>query len=99
MKKICCVLLAMLPLTAFAYPIDVEKELNGLKIDYTTYDTDYDMGSISVNNYGDIDAELQGGFQQRPGSAAHAQDRCAAGKRTKTPPPSSTAASSSCAST
>ena len=37
MKKICSLLLAMLPMTAFAYPIDVQKELNGLKIDYTTY--------------------------------------------------------------
>ena len=37
MKKICCLVLAILPLSAFAYPIDVEKQLNGLKIDYTTY--------------------------------------------------------------
>ena len=37
MKKLCCVLLAMLPLTAFAYPIDVQKNLNGMKIDYSTY--------------------------------------------------------------
>jgi hypothetical protein len=34
MKKFCCVVLALLPLTAFAYPIDVEKDLNGMKIDY-----------------------------------------------------------------
>ena len=52
MKKICCLVLAILPLSAFAYPIDVEKQLNGLKIDYTTYATDYDMCSITLSNYG-----------------------------------------------
>ena len=56
MKKICCALLALLPLTAFAYPIDVEKHLNGLSIDYNAYDTDADIGSIQVNNYGSTDA-------------------------------------------
>lgn len=56
MKKICCVVLALLPLTAFAYPIDVEKHLNGLSIDYNAYDTDADIGSIQVNNYGNTDA-------------------------------------------
>ena len=59
MKKICCLVLAMLPLTAFAYPIDVEKQLNGLKIDYTTYATDYDMGSITLSNYGDTAADCK----------------------------------------
>ena len=50
MKKITCALLALLPLTAFAYPIAVEKELNGLSIDYTTFATDYDIGAITLNN-------------------------------------------------
>ena len=58
MKKFCCVVLAMLPLTAFAYPIDVQKQLNGLSIDYNAYDTDTDIASIQVNNYGSTDASL-----------------------------------------
>ncbi|MGE8066318.1 3-phosphoglycerate kinase [Pseudomonas sp. NPDC089569] len=66
MKKICCVVLAILPLTAFAYPIDVEKDLNGLKIDYNTYDTDNDIGSIQVNNYGDVDASCKAVFSNGP---------------------------------
>ena len=45
MKKICCLVLAILPLSAFAYPIDVEKQLNGLKIDYTTYATNTNNGA------------------------------------------------------
>jgi hypothetical protein len=66
MKKICCVLLALLPLTAFAYPIDVEKDLKGLKIDYNAYDTDKDIGSIQVNNYGDVDALCKVVFNNGP---------------------------------
>jgi hypothetical protein len=66
MKKICCALLALLPLSAFAYPIDVEKHLNGLSIDYTAYDTDADIGSIQVNNYGSTDAACAVVFRNGP---------------------------------
>ncbi|KAB0499843.1 3-phosphoglycerate kinase [Pseudomonas vancouverensis] len=66
MKKLCCALLAMLPLTAFAYPIDVQKNLNGMKIDYETYATDSDIGSIQVANYGDVDADCKAVFSNGP---------------------------------
>ncbi|PKA71835.1 hypothetical protein ATI02_4841 [Pseudomonas baetica] len=66
MKKFCCVLLALLPLTAFAYPIDVEKDLNGLKIDFETFATDNDIGSIRVANYGDVDAVCKAVFSNGP---------------------------------
>ncbi|MBF6036673.1 3-phosphoglycerate kinase [Pseudomonas sp. P155] len=66
MKKFCCVLLALLPLTAFAYPIDVQKDLNGMKIDYETFSTDSDIGSIRVANYGDVDATCKAVFQNGP---------------------------------
>ncbi|WP_413703395.1 3-phosphoglycerate kinase [Pseudomonas sp. Pseusp16] len=66
MKKFCCVLLALLPLTAMAYPIDVKKDLNGMKIDYQTYDTDNDIGSIQVANYGDVDASCKVVFINGP---------------------------------
>ncbi|MNE75240.1 hypothetical protein D3C80_1713790 [compost metagenome] len=68
MKKCCVVLLALLPMTAFAYPIEVEKNLDGVKIDYTTYDTDYDMGSITLNNYGDVAATCRVIFRNGPES-------------------------------
>lgn len=68
MKKICCVLLALLPVSAFAYPIDVEKQYNGVQIDYTSHDTDYDMGSITLNNYGDVDAQCTVVFINGPES-------------------------------
>lgn len=66
MKKFCCVLLALLPLTAFAYPIDVQKDLSDLKIDYETFDTDNDIGSIRVANYGDVDATCKAVFNNGP---------------------------------
>ena len=71
MKKFCsvvsgCVVLALLPLTAFAYPIDVKKDLNGMKIDYETFDTDNDIGSIQVANYGDVDASCKAVFINGP---------------------------------
>ena len=66
MRKFCCVLLALLPLTAFAYPIDVQKDLNDMKIDYETFDTDNDIGSIRVANYGDVDATCKAVFNNGP---------------------------------
>lgn len=67
MKKSCVALLALLPLTALAYPIDVEKELaTGLKLDVKTYDTDYDMGSITLDNYGEIAAQCKVTFRNGP---------------------------------
>jgi len=66
MKKCCAALLALLPLTALAYPIDVEKRLDGVKLDYTTYDTDRDMGSITLNNYGEVAAQCKVLFRNGP---------------------------------
>lgn len=80
MKKICCAVLALLPLTAFAYPIDVEKHLNGLSIDYTAYDTDADIGSIQVNNYGNTDAACTVVFRSGPEAPRTRKIEVAAGK-------------------
>jgi hypothetical protein len=85
MKKLCCVvsgcvLLAMLPLTAFAYPIDVQKQLNGLSIDYNAYDTDNDIASIQVNNYGTTDAKCTVVFNNGPEAPRTRKIEVAAGK-------------------
>ncbi len=66
MNRICCVLLALLPLTAWAYPIEVEKSYEGVQVDYTAHDTFYDTGSITVNNYGDVDAKCSVVFRNGP---------------------------------
>ncbi|MBV4535045.1 MULTISPECIES: 3-phosphoglycerate kinase [Pseudomonas] len=66
MKKSCVALLLCLPLTAMAYPIDVDKQLTGVKVDYTAYDTAYDIGSISLNNYGEVAASCKVTFRNGP---------------------------------
>ncbi|OSR64841.1 hypothetical protein BV326_05571 [Pseudomonas syringae pv. actinidiae] len=42
MNRLCCLLLVMLPVTAFAYPIEVEKQYQDVKIDYATHDVYHD---------------------------------------------------------
>ncbi|WP_422403473.1 3-phosphoglycerate kinase [Pseudomonas sp. GZD-209] len=66
MKKCCAALLLCLPLGAMAYPIDVEKQTNGVKVDYTAYDTTYDIGSINLNNYGQVPAACKVTFRNGP---------------------------------
>ena len=80
MKKFCVLVLAMLPLTAFAYPIDVQKQLNGLSIDYNAFDTDTDIASIQVNNYGDTDATCKVVFNNGPEAPRTRSIEVAAGK-------------------
>ncbi|WP_409319280.1 3-phosphoglycerate kinase [Pseudomonas sp. KCJK9016] len=82
MKKFCCVVLALLPLTAFAYPIDVQKNLNGLKIDYESFDTDKDIGSIRVANYGEVDAVCKVVFSNGPEAPRTRNIEVPAGKHT-----------------
>lgn len=66
MKKYCLAVLMCLPLSAMAYPIDVTKDISGVKIDYTAYDTDQDIGSITVNNYGEVAAACKVSFRNGP---------------------------------
>lgn len=52
MKKIVCAVLALLPLTALAYPIEVEKSLNGTEVSYDTQDIGDQMGAVLLRNNG-----------------------------------------------
>ncbi|MCQ9471709.1 3-phosphoglycerate kinase [Pseudomonas alliivorans] len=81
MKRVCCVLLALLPLTAIAYPIEVEKQYQGVKIDYVTHDVDQDIGSISVSNFGDVDAKCAVVFVNGPEAPRTRRVQVGAGKR------------------
>lgn len=80
MRKFCCVLLSLMPLAAFAYSIDVQKHLEGVSIDYTAYDTDADIGSIQVNNYGTTDAACTVVFRNGPEAPRTRKVEVAAGK-------------------
>lgn len=66
MKKSCLALLLCMPAMAMAYPIDVEKQLSGVKLDYATYATAYDIGAITLNNYGSQPAACRVMFRNGP---------------------------------
>lgn len=52
MKRLCCFALSLLPLSAFAYPIEVDPQLNGTEVSYSTQDIGRDMGAILLTNLG-----------------------------------------------
>ncbi len=67
MKTILFALLAVTPLTCLAaYPIEVEKQLNGAEITYSTQDIDYNMGAVSLTNQGATDATCTLVFRNGP---------------------------------
>ncbi|MBU3057018.1 3-phosphoglycerate kinase [Pseudomonas indica] len=67
MKRICCALIALLPSAVFAaYPIEVEKQLNGAEVSYTTQDIDHDLGAITLSNLGQSTARCTAVFRNGP---------------------------------
>lgn len=69
MKKLSCVLFALLPLGAFAaYPIDVETQLNGTEVSYTTQDISGDLAAIALVNQGRGDVRCTAVFRNGPES-------------------------------
>jgi hypothetical protein len=66
MKKICCAVLALLPLTALAYPIEVEKSVKGTQVDYETQDIGDQMGAILLRNNGQEQATCTAVFVNGP---------------------------------
>lgn len=66
MKKFCCAVLASFPLAVMAYPIDVEKQLNGAEVSVTPLQIDHNMASVQLYNYGEIGARCQAVFRSGP---------------------------------
>ncbi|BAU73489.1 hypothetical protein [Metapseudomonas furukawaii] len=66
MKKRCCALIALLPALAFAYPIEVEKQVNGAEIVYDTTDIDNNLAAINIQNIGGSTAECRVVFVNGP---------------------------------
>jgi len=84
MRKFCCALLALLPLSAFAYSTDVTKDIQGVKIDYTASDIDSNISSIQLNNYGTNDALCRLVFTNGPEAPRSRSVTVPAGKSTNT---------------
>lgn len=80
MKKCCAALLAMLPFAAVAYPVEVEKQLNGAEITVTAYGTDQSMGSVNLSNYGEANAQCTVVFRNGPEPARIRKVSIAAGR-------------------
>lgn len=66
MKKLCCALLALLPLSAFAYPIELEKQLNGAEVSATSQEIDHNIAAVQLYNYGQAAAHCSAVFRNGP---------------------------------
>lgn len=66
MKNLCCALLMLLPLGALAYPIDLEKQLNGAEVSASTQEIDHNMGAVLLYNYGETAADCRAVFRNGP---------------------------------
>ncbi len=83
MKKLCSVLLALLPLAAFAatYPVEVDKSLNGSEIGVTTETIDRDLAGLLLYNYGATPATCTGVFSNGPEPARTRRAQIQPGER------------------
>lgn len=66
MKFVRVAVLCLLPLSAWAYPIDVDKQLNGAEVSYQTIQIDHDMAALALYNLGDSAAECSAVFRNGP---------------------------------
>lgn len=82
MKKLCLALAAMLPLSAFAYPTELNKQLNGAEVSATVEDIDADIGSVMLYNYGRADATCTAVFRNGPEAPRTRKTEVRAGEST-----------------
>lgn len=66
MKIFCCALIALLPLAAFAYPIELEKQFNGAEVSVSSQEIDHNMAAVLLYNYGQTEAECKAVFRNGP---------------------------------
>lgn len=66
MKKIFCLLFVLLPLGAQAYPIELEKQLNGAEVSASAQEIDHNMAALMLYNYGQSEAECSAVFRNGP---------------------------------
>ncbi|NLY12145.1 MAG: 3-phosphoglycerate kinase [Gammaproteobacteria bacterium] len=80
MKKTIIILSMLFPALAVAFPIDVEKHLNGAEIDIQTLDLGNNMASASLSNYGQRAAVCTVRFRNGPEAPRTRKARVAAGE-------------------
>lgn len=59
-------LLLLLPSVVFAFPFEVERQLNGAEIDIQTMDLGNNMASVTLQNYGQRAAVCKVRFRNGP---------------------------------
>lgn len=82
MKKICMTLALLLPLTAFAYPSDMEKQLNGAEVSAEVQEIDNNIAGLVLYNYGQQDASCKARFRNGPEAPRTRRTELKAGERT-----------------
>lgn len=81
MKYLCCVLLVLLPLSAFAYPIELEQHVSGVEVTATTQDIGHDLGALLLHNAGSVSADCRAIFRNGPETPQVRQVRLAPDQR------------------
>lgn len=66
MKNCCLVLLALLPLSAVAYPTELKKQLNGADVSASVQQIDRHIGGLTLYNYGEAAARCSAVFRSGP---------------------------------
>lgn len=80
MKNITIMLLLAMPSVAFAFPFEVEKQLNGAEISINTLDLGNNMPSVSLSNYGTRAAVCKVRFRNGPEAPRTRKARVASGE-------------------
>jgi len=80
MKKLCCVLIACVPLAVQAYPIELEKQFNGAEVSASTQEIDHNMAAVRVQNYGQQAASCKAVFRNGPEAPRTRSVKLAAGQ-------------------
>lgn len=81
MKKLILVASLLLSATVFAFPIEVEQQLNGAEIDIQTMDLGNNTGSVSLHNYGQRAAVCSARFRNGPESPRTRKARITSGEK------------------
>ncbi len=80
MKKLCCALIACVPLAVQAYPIELEKQFNGAEVSASTQEIDHNMAAVRVQNYGQQAASCKAVFRNGPEAPRTRSVKLAAGQ-------------------
>ncbi len=80
MRKIIIIAALLCPIAAFAFPIEVEKQLNGAEIDIESMDLGNNTAAVSLQNYGQRAAVCKARFRNGPESPRTRKARIVAGE-------------------